>query len=135
MTPPPTSDAHRVWEKETVFPQENQVSVQGGGKAACREELSPAGKLMVMEEGFARLSFNKYLLSSHICQVPGWTQSLPSWAQILAEAQWKGLGWGGWGSGRCKGQEKLSFGGQRPRDVWKGGLNLSHHMTSWLKRT
>lgn len=45
------------------------------------------------------------------------------------------LGVGGWGSGRYKGQEKLSFGGQRPRDVWKGGLNLSRHMTSWLKRT
>lgn len=40
----------------------------------------------------------------------GATQSLPSWAYILAEAQWEGLGWENGAVGVAKGARSFILG-------------------------
>lgn len=53
-------EAHRQWEKgggDVATPPKNQLQCQEDIKPSAREELSPPGNVMVMEEGFARAIF------------------------------------------------------------------------------
>lgn len=73
LTPSPTSDTHRTWfrERGTLQPhRRTNFQCREETKATCREEVSPAGTLLVKEEGFARVIFQQIFIETNI-YLPG----------------------------------------------------------------
>ena len=92
-------------------------------KATCREELSPAGNLLVMEEGFTSVVFQQTFIEQPFTPGPG-TDIVPALTGLdPGRGPVEKRGVGGWGCRRYK-EQKLPFLQQRPRYVRSGGLNL-----------